>query len=223
MLLTSIISLVSCGSDELTDSRITQYVTITLKGGQIYTLPVGTTYQDPGFSATQGTTDVTSSVKVDGTADGSKVGYYPVTYSATNPDGFSSSVTRMVFVYNPKITTDLSGSYKIQSGSYRDYQGTVTKFSGQVVTLSQVASGVFSISDWLGGYYDQLKGYGSSYAMPGYMGLGADNTFSGLYGHVSAWGDSYDSVSGSYDPATGTVTLDVAYAGKMTFHLILNK
>lgn len=223
VLFTSVLSLISCGSDELTDSRITQYVTISLKAGQIYTLPVGTTYQDPGFTATQGTSDVTSSVKVDGTVDGLKVGYYPVIYSAVNPDGFSNSVTRMVFVYNPKVTVDLSGVYKIQTGSYRNYGGTITRFNDQDVTLTQVAAGVFSISDWFGGYYDKFKGYGSSYAMSGYMSLGTDNSISGLYGLVSSWGDSYDSVSGSYDPVTGTITLDVAYAGKMTFHLILNK
>lgn len=223
MIFASVVGLASCGSDELTDSKVTQYVTITLKGGDIYTIPVGTTYEDPGFTAIEGTNDVSSSVEKDGTVDASKIGYYPVTYTATNADGFSSSVTRSVFVYNPEVTTDLSGAYKVQSGSYRNYSGTITNFSGQDITVTQVAPGVFSISDWFGGYYDQRAGYGATYAMAGYMGLGTDGTISALYGLVPGWGDSYDSASGSYDPSTGAITLDVSYAGIMVFHLILNK
>ena len=36
------------------------------------------------------------------------------------------------------------------------------------------------------------------------------------------WGDSLDSFeNGKYDPATGEISFDAAYAGQMTFHVIL--
>ena len=41
----------ACGDDEYTDSRITNYVTINLKGGSVYTVSVGSSYTDPGFTA----------------------------------------------------------------------------------------------------------------------------------------------------------------------------
>lgn len=218
----SLVSFTSCNDDETTDTKITYYVTFNLTGGEVYTIPVGTAYSEPGFTAAEGDNDVTSSVSVDGTVDGNTVGFYPVTYSATNVDGFESSITRNVFVYDPSVTADLSGDYVTAAGTHRQRGTATTPYPGYKVTLTQVAPGVFYITDWLGGYYDQSAGYGSSYACVGYLGLNADNTISGLYGHVAGWGDSFSEVSGNYDPATGTVTLDVVYAG-MLFHSVLTK
>lgn len=212
----------ACGDKEYTDTKVTHYVSYELTGGETYAIPVGTTYSDPGFKAYEGTKDVTGSVVVSGTVDGNKVGFYPVTYSAVNTDGFSRSVTRNVFVYNPDISVDLSGSYTVGSGSYRLRGATTTAYSGQTITLTKVAPGMFYISDWIGGYYDQRAGYGSSYALYGYLGLNADNTISGLYGFIKGWGDSFSDVTGTYDPATGSVSMVVTYAG-MEFHVILNK
>ena len=212
----------SCSDDEFTDTKVTHYVSFDLTEGENYALPVGSTYKDPGYKAMEGTEDVTAHVKVDGTVDGSTVGYYPITYSAVNKEGYSASITRNVFVYNPAVTTDISGTYTTQAGTQRDYGGKKTAFSGQTIVLKEVAPGIFSVSDFFGGYYDQRAGYGSAYAMTGYVAINADNTLTALYGHVSGWGDSYNSFSGSYDPATKTVKLTVAYAGVMTFDIILN-
>lgn len=221
LLLVASLGLTSCGDDEYTDTKVTNYVSFDLTKGENYAIPVGTAYQEPGFKATEGTEDVSAKVSVDGTVDKDKVGYYPISYSAVNKEGYSSSVTRNVFVYDPTITTDISGEYTTQPGTQRDYSGNITAFSGQKVKLEQMAPGIFSITDYMGGYYDQRAGYGASYAMHGYVALNADNTLTALYGHVDGWGDSYDSFSGSYDPATKTVKLSVGYAGVMTFNLIL--
>lgn len=227
MLLASMAGLSSCDDEEYTDSQVTNYVTFDLTGGSTYTIPVGTTYTDPGFTAMEGTEDVASKVTISGNVDGSKVGYYPESYSAVNKDGYAASVERNVFVYNPAITTDLSGSYTTQAGTNRvtPSSGAVVAFSGQSITLSQVAPGIFYVSDLMGGYYDQRAGYGASYAMRGYISLNADNTLTPLYGHVAGWGDSYDdgSFSGSYDPATGAINISFSYAGQLQFNIILNK
>lgn len=212
----------SCGDKEYTDTKVTNYVTYELTGGETYTIPVGTAYTDPGYKAYEGTEDVTASVQVSGTVDGNTVGFYPISYSAVNSDGFSRTVTRNVFVYNPAITTDLAGDYLVSEGSHRIRGAAKTAYSGQKITLTKVAPGMFYITDWLGGYYDQRAGYGSSYALYGYLGLNADNTISGLYGFVKGWGDSFSDVTGTYDPATGTVSMVVTYA-EMEFHVILNK
>jgi hypothetical protein len=50
--------------------------------------------------------------EVSGTVDSNAPGRYPVVYTATNPDGFSRSITRQVVVYDPATdATDLSGKY----------------------------------------------------------------------------------------------------------------
>ena len=90
------------------------------------------------------------------------------------------------------------------------------------VTIEKAAPGLFYISDFFGGYYDQGRGYGSTTAMTGYIQLMADNSIKLLSSYVSNWGDSLDSFeNGKYDPATGEISFDAAYAGQMTFHVIL--
>ena len=144
-------------------------------------------------------------------------GLYYITYTAVSPDGYSWSETRTVAVCDPSITTDLSGSWTLQEGSNRNNTG----FDGFGVTIKQLAPGIFSVSDFFGGWYDQRAGYGKSYACVGQMQLLADGTLVGLSSRVAGWGDSWDGFEGKYDAETGTLTWDVPYAGVMTFHIIL--
>ena len=93
-------------------SRLTRYVTFELTKGALVITPKGTAFVDPGYKAMEGTTDVTTKVTKEGSVNTSKVGLYVITYSATNSDGFSASVSRSVIVYDPAApATDLTGSY----------------------------------------------------------------------------------------------------------------
>lgn len=58
--------------------------------------------------------------------------------------------------------------------------------------IKKTAPGIFKVSDFFGGYYDQRAGYGSSYAMGGYFQLLADNSLVQLSSYVPGWGDSAD-------------------------------
>lgn len=210
--------------DELTDSRLTYYPVLELQGDEFVQVPIGTSYTDAGCTATLKGEDYTSHIVTTGLdeIDVNQAGLYYVTYTATNSDGFSASVTRTVAVCDPTITTDISGTYTVQEGSYRIYGTRQTAFSGYTITITKAAPGIFYVSDFLGGYYDQRAGYGSNYAMTGYVQLLADNTLNILSGDVAGWGDSYDDFSdGSYDPDTGSITYTVIYVG-MEFHVILN-
>ena len=84
---------------------------------------------------------------------------YTLTYSVTNDDGFTTSVTRTVIVEDPTITTDISGTYITVEGTYRDMDGIITNYPGFDVTITKVAGGFFYVSDLLGGYYDQRARY----------------------------------------------------------------
>lgn len=216
VLCAGVTALTSCkGDDQLTDSRLTYYPVLSLNGDEVTLVPVGTTYTEEGCQATIKGEDCSSKVVTTGSVDTNQLGLYYITYSLTNDDGFTSSASRTVIVCDPTITTDISGSYSVQEGSYRlNSKGVQTAYSGYSVNITKVAPGVFYLSDYLGGYYDQRAGYGSNYACVGYISLSSDNTLESLSSSVAGWGDSLDSfTNGSYDPATGVVQFTAGYAG----------
>ncbi|MGM9708592.1 MAG: BT_2262 family domain-containing protein [Prevotella sp.] len=224
MLCLSMVALTSCNddNDQMTDSRLTYYPVLEIQGDEFVQVPIGTTYTEQGCKATLNGEDFTSNVKTIGSVDVNQAGLYYITYAATNSDGFTVSATRTVAVCDPTITTDISGIYTTQDGSYRDYGGKITNYAGYTVRISKAAPGIFYISDFLGGWYEQRAGYGSAYAMTGYFQLLADNSLVQLSSYVAGWGDSADYCEGAtYDPETGTISYVIGYAGIMAFNVIL--
>jgi hypothetical protein len=192
-------------------SKVTYYVTIQLTNGPLVTNPKGSAYVDPGYKATEGTTDVTSKVTVDGSVDVSKVGLYELTYKVSNTDGFPSAVSRTVIVYDPAApATDISGDYL--SNVSRVSPGRA--FTGLSVNIIKQAPGVFYISDLLGGFYDQGSNYryGKDFALTGYLQLNADNSLTYISSYNAGWRDSANSFSiGIYNPVTKGITWNVNY------------
>ena len=227
--LATLFVLASCSDVEDGHVKVTHYAVFDVLGlneDGITTVAVGSTFTDPGVVCMEGTNDITSTVKVESDVDASKAGVYSVTYSAVNVDGFSSSATRTVIVYDPSATDrDISGDYTVAGESYRIVKttGAKTAFSGQDVTISKLAPGIYSISDFLGGYYDQRAGYGSSYAMNGYFQLNNDNTITALYAHVKGWNDDAENIVASYDEATGKIVSEVEYASNYIWYITLSK
>ncbi|MDR1382127.1 MAG: DUF5012 domain-containing protein [Tannerella sp.] len=224
--ISSLVMFAGCEATSEDPSKITYFVSFEIQGDQIMLVPVGTGFTDPGVVALEGETDITSTVTASGSVDANEIGVYTITYSAANLDGFSSSVSRTVLVYDPDVTADISGSYTVAAGSYRLTPGTGARvaFSDYGVTLTQRAPGIYYVSDFLGGYYDKRAGYGSAYAMTGYFKLNADNTIEPLSSYVQGWGDSMDEMTnGAYDGETGDVYWEIGYAGTMTFCITLTK
>lgn len=225
MLCMSMVTLTSCNDDNdtYTDSRLTYYPVLEIVGDAFVQVPIGTSYNEQGCKATLNGEDYSSNVKTSGSVDPQTPGLYTITYSATNADGFTVSTSRTVAVCDPSITLDISGTYTTQEGSFRNYGGsTITNFSGYTVKISKAAPGIFKVSDFFGGYYDQRAGYGSSYAMGGYFQLLADNSLVQLSSYVPGWGDSTDYCEDAvYDAASGTISFRVGYAGVMEFTIIL--
>ena len=223
-----LLGFLSCNddNDELTDSRLTYYADLQIQGDEFMLVPIGSTFVDPGCTGTLAGEDITDQIRIVGAdeVDPNTPGFYYITYSAFGSDGFPASVERTVCVYDPSVTTDITGVYTVQEGSYRYWfsSGAVVPFSDYPVIIERVVPGIFYISDMMGGYYDVRAGYGSKYAMNGYLQLTPDNEVLALSGIVPGWGDSYDEFyNGSYDPETRTVTYDMDYAGSMQFHIIL--
>ncbi|KAA9341043.1 DUF5011 domain-containing protein [Adhaeribacter soli] len=108
----------SCDKEETDNlSRITTYPIIAVKGEQFTSIPVGGTFKDEGVSATVGGAEI-ESVKSGDAVDVNTPGVYIITYTATNPDGFSVSANRYVGVIAPDAEAlDLTGNYKRNAGA----------------------------------------------------------------------------------------------------------
>lgn len=197
------------GTDQLGNNKI------IIDKGEAYDV-------NQNFAAMEGETDVIDKVSIDGSVDGNTPGYYVVDYSAINNDGYSAAASIGVFVSNPDITTDFSGSY---SGDvYRTPTGG--SYEDSPVTIKKITDGIFYIDRLLGSYYYDGVGYKiyGNYFVHGFVRLNADNTLTHLASISPAWQDTLGGegiVDGKYDPETGVITFGSIYAGGRTFHVTL--
>lgn len=212
-------------------TTITYYVTFSFDkaegtdqlGNQKIIIEKGNSYDvNSNYTATEGETDVQDKVEIDGSVDGNTPGYYVVDYSAVNTDGYSAAASIGVFVSDPEVTTDISGSY---SGDvYRTPTGS--SFTGAPVTISKVADGIFYLDRMLGSYYYDGVGYYvyGNYFVHGFIRLHTDNTITHLASFSPAWQDTLGGegiIDGSYDPATGVISFGSIYASGRVFHVTL--
>lgn len=197
-------------NDQLTDTRVTHFATIELEGEELMVLNVGESYTEPGYTAMEGTEDITSKVVVSGAVDSNEAGFYTLTYTAVNKDNFSASAKRTVMV---KDSQSLASAYfgESQYGS-RHY------FDAPIV-ISDNGDGTYTIDDIAGGFYcyGRYPGYEPTYDfhLEAVIKLNEDNSIElvSCDGSNWYWGDPIAITSGSYDPETGTVTLTNDFSG----------
>lgn len=206
---------VGCEKDTSTEdiSTITSYVTFDLEGELLMKIPLGQGYTEPGFVAMEGESDVTGNVEVAGTVDGDSPGLYTLNYSATNADGYPSTTSRTVIVFDPTApATDISGTYTTAIVRTEDDGTNPRDYAGEV-NISKVAQGIFYTDGLLGGTYSIHYGYGSGYAMTGYIALNADNSITLLSSFVQGWGDGLEGFqNGMWNDATGVPYWESVYA-----------
>jgi len=128
---------------------------ITLTGANPYTVTLGSTYTDPGATATD-LEDGTVNVEVnDAAVDTSKVGEYTVTYTATDAQGNTAQATRTVNVNlgnAPEITLTGANPYTVTLGSnYSDPGATATDVEDGAVTVTNDSDTVVNTSS-IGSY-----------------------------------------------------------------------
>jgi hypothetical protein len=209
-------------NDQLTDTRVTNYILLTVNGDEVVYVDANSTYTDEGCTAEAGGQDVTSKVQTTNPVDTKNIGPYIVSYRATNEDGFSSEAYRYVYVGSPLVGTVADGSYRQTYNGDGSPKAQVA-WSGFNIEMLTDGNGLYWVEDLMGGYYEQRAGYGSRYAMNGYLQVNADNTVEMVGGGgVPGWGDAYDDfANGVFDPATNTISYCLTYAG-MDFNVILN-
>ena len=203
----------SCGNEESEGkSRFTFYPVLELFGSDYMIIDKGTTFEDPGFTATMNGEDVTSEVNVQSNVNTAKSGIYTVVYSIVNADGIAANAKRTVVVLDP--TNAIEGIYYTTADSYRLREGAQVAYGSefQLLVLDN-GDGTYSADDLLGGWYCQRAGYGDKYAMPATIQIADGEVIIVGGGGVAGWGDYYDDFEGTFDAATSTFNIKTSYAG----------
>lgn len=219
----TVVAFSSCSKDEYNDTRITYYPALTMSGDNVMSWAKGSQFKDPGYKCILNGEDVNGQVTIKSNVDVTKSGLYNIVYSFTNADGFSSSLTRTVFVADASDAVE--GLYKVDPSSYRMASGKQTLYSsfGKDMYIEILKNGSnYSVTDFIGGYYDQGKGYGTDYALAGHMTVANNGTLSIVDSNLPGSGGSATSFTGNFDSATSKLTWSVVWSG-YNFNLILNK
>ena len=203
ILLLSAALLVIASSCEKTSSGhtlIVDYPIITLLGDNPYVVQLGGSYKEPGYTATLAGEDYTSHVTVDSNVNSAIPGIYNVSYSASNPDGYSWTLNRDVYVLNPGgVANVYLSSCKMGSNSFKNIP----------IVISPISDGVYEIEDMAGGYYfaGRYPGYEPTYDFHAdtQFSLNEDGTFNIL--KIGDWyfkgSFDYGNITGGYDAETG--------------------
>lgn len=147
LILAAVIPFASCEKTEKPDntpdrvgiSKVTFFPTFTMNGAKYISIVRGGTFTDPGVTAKEGAADL--QVNKTGAVDVNTVGVYDIVYSATNKDGFGSSVTRTIAVLPTaeQAGVDISGKYA-NTGSF-NYVATMQKLAPGFYTVDNVWGG----------------------------------------------------------------------------------
>ena len=214
MLAVSVLGLSSCSDDTSADkSRITYYAVLEMNGDAYMTTPVGSTFTDPGCVATMAGEDVSDQIVVTGSVNTSEIGFYKLGYTVVNADGFPATASRTVAVVDKN---NFASAYFGESkyGSRHYYNAPISIFDN--------GDGTYTIEDILGGFYcygryPGYDAYGYDFFLDAVIKLNADNSIELVSYGDWYWGsDVPDFLNGSYDPATGTVSLNMDFGAPFT-------
>ncbi|MDP4149963.1 MAG: DUF5011 domain-containing protein [Bacteroidota bacterium] len=138
---------VSCNKQTVVDnatnvgiSKIVYFPSVTIKGDRVLSFTAGSTFTDPGVTATlngKPTTVVTSPTISSSTA----AGVYTVTYTATNPEGYTASDWRFVVVVPTSAVNDPVVAANDFSGTY------LRAATGVTSTWTKIGIGVYQVEN----------------------------------------------------------------------------
>jgi hypothetical protein len=223
LIILGFITLVSCEKASEGLTRITYYAEIELEG-DVVAIPVGGTYTEPGYVATENGVDISDKVETSNDVDPSSVGIYSADYAVKNADGYYTIISRVVVVYDPSSPSDdFSGSYTTAIVR-TESDGSVPRNYAANNSITKLANGVFYVDCLLGGTYSIGFNYGSAYAMTGYLLLNSDYTLTLISSYVAGWGNGLEGFqNGVYDTATGLPYWESIYAGGDIYAITMSK
>ena len=145
------VAFTSCEEKTTEDiSRVTYFPEFNLKGDDPYFINVNNppaAYEDPGAVVTEGGEEI--EFESEANVDVDNLGYYAVSYSATNQDGYSATAQRSVVVGcpdDPEKTLNVADSAQSSFG-----------FSYQI-SVEQTGIGKYTIDDITGFFNIAIRG-----------------------------------------------------------------
>ncbi|MDD3901758.1 MAG: DUF5012 domain-containing protein [Dysgonamonadaceae bacterium] len=213
LMLISILFLFACEKETEGISRVTFYTDLQLEGSAEMSVKQGQTFVEPGYIAIENDEDVTDKVQVNGTVNTNTPGAYQLSYVATNLDGFTKTVNRLVIVVPAEVSNvDVTGTYKGQRVGRAE--------SADACVITSLSNGAFKATDFFGGFYNIVNGYGSAYRLLTYFYITPENEVVALSTN-SPWGP-WEVQNGLYNPATNVFT-HATYQDGFSFNVILTK
>ncbi len=202
----SALLLTSCEKESEGLTRTTYYPVLNVVGGSVV-MSIGDSYTEQGCTAILNGVDVTDKIKTTNNIDNTKPGVYSVNYLIVNEDGFAASASRNVYVTNGKNFDNLYLS-ECQYGSRHYYD--------LPINIVDNGDGTYLIDDILGGFYalGRYPGYPYDFYAEAVIQVNPDNSISLV--SVGSWYFSQYEISivtGVYDPATCTITLNLDFDG----------
>jgi hypothetical protein len=194
----------SCEKTSEGVSTVTTYAEMSLTGGEAIFWPMNTPFVEPGYTATEGESDITADVVVKSNVAVDAGGKYSISYTVANSDGFTVTKNRTVYVYD--TNAPLNGWY--DSKIKREYNGATANRGPYSILMFGVGNNEYWIEDLLGGWYYIGSGYGEAYAGAGVIRLKIDNTFEIVSAEPLAWGYPCEFYApSSYNLLTGDIIL----------------
>lgn len=202
----------SCEDTTEDVSKVTHFASLELKGDLAMKMKLNESYVEPGFTATEGSEDISSKVKITGTVNSAKTGVYTLGYSVANVDGFAVSKNRLVLVSAPTFASAYFGESSMGTRHYYNAP----------INIQDKGDGTFLLDDIAGGFYfnGRYPGYEPTYDFHGeaVIKLEADNSITLV--SIGSW--YWDSTSvtltkGSYSPETGKVSLELSFGGSAMY------
>ena len=207
-------ALTSCGDKDSEGlSRFTYYPVLELQGETSLVVAKGSTFQDPGYTATLNGEDVSSQVTVNSNVNTAKSGVYTVVYSIKNDDGITANAKRKVIVLD--LNSSIEGFYLTKADSYRSYNGNNVAYGRAFeILVIDNGDGTLDVDDLFGGWYCQRAGYGTNYCCVGTIALNGSDV-SLVSSNVPGWGDELVDLTGTY--ADGIFQIEAEYVSGMKF------
>jgi hypothetical protein len=179
-----------------------------MNGDDFVKLNVGDTFNDEGCKAEMGGQDVSDKIQVSSNVDTSKPGFYTVNYIVYNDDNFPASASRDVMVVDPN---NFASTY------FGESQYGARHYYNAPINIKKRSDGSYLLDDIAGGFYcyGRYPGYEPTYDfhLESVISLEADNTITLLNQGSWYWGIPITITSGTYDPATGTISLILDFDG----------
>lgn len=224
--------LTACDADSTTGvSTVTTYPTLELKGDAVINIKKGSTFNDPGVTALEGTTPIETTQSVVGayrggsTLDTNKADTYRITYTGANKDGFKASIVRTVNVVDDgDLVTSISGLYT--ATTTRNGSLTAQYTNMKYVMIWKNDNGTYEISDGIGLYYAVGRAYGDGYlARPVIVKANSipNNDYNISPFVVGTFGGAAVMSGLSANPTAKTVTFSTVWSSGYTFDVLLKK